>query len=67
MATDYPTTPQTNWGRVIFGVGCGLLTVLIRLFGNYPEGVAFSILLMNMVVPYINKLTLRKALGGKKD
>jgi electron transport complex protein RnfD len=66
MATDYPTTPQMNSGRFIFGVGCGILTVLIRLYGNYPEGVAFSILLMNMVVPYINKLTLRKAFGGKK-
>ncbi|MCL1806560.1 MAG: RnfABCDGE type electron transport complex subunit D [Oscillospiraceae bacterium] len=67
MATDYPTTPQTSSGRLIFGAGCGVLTVLIRLYGNYPEGVAFSILLMNMVVPYINKLTARKALGGKRD
>ncbi|MDR0325994.1 MAG: RnfABCDGE type electron transport complex subunit D [Oscillospiraceae bacterium] len=66
MATDYPTTPQTNLGRFIFGAGCGVLTVVIRLYGNYPEGVAFSILLMNMVVPFINKLTLRKALGGAK-
>ena len=66
MATDYPTTPQTQWGRVIFGAGCGALTVIIRLYGSYPEGVAFSILLMNMAVPYVNKLTMRKALGGKK-
>ena len=66
MATDYPTTPKTNAGRVVFGAGCGVLTVIIRLYGNYPEGVAFSILLMNMAVPYINKSTLRKALGGKK-
>jgi electron transport complex protein RnfD len=67
MATDYATTPQTNWGRIIFGAGAGLITVLIRLYGSYPEGVAFSILLMNIAVPYINKLTLRKALGAKKE
>jgi electron transport complex protein RnfD len=64
MATDYPTTPQTNSGRLIFGIGCGVLTVLIRLYGSYPEGVSFSILLMNVLVPYINKLTLTKPLGG---
>jgi electron transport complex protein RnfD len=66
MATDYPTTPQVKWGRLLFGFGCGLLTVVIRLYGSYPEGVAFSILLMNMVTPFINKLTLTKPLGGKK-
>ncbi len=64
MATDYVSTPQTNWGRVIFGVGAGILTVLIRVYGSYPEGVSFSILLMNMAVPFINRLTLRKAFGG---
>ena len=66
MATDYPTTPQTNAGRIVFGVGCGLLTVLLRLYSNNPEGVAFSIFFMNMLVPFINKLTMRKALGGLK-
>jgi electron transport complex protein RnfD len=66
MATDYPTSPQTSSGRLIFGIGCGILTVLIRLYGSYPEGVSFAILLMNMVVPYINKLTLTKPLGGVK-
>jgi electron transport complex protein RnfD len=66
MATDYPTTPQTSNGRIIFGIGCGILTVVIRLYGSYPEGVSFAILLMNMLVPYINKITLRKALGGVK-
>jgi electron transport complex protein RnfD len=66
MATDYPTTPQTNKGRLIFGVGCGVITIIIRLYGNYPEGVSFSILLMNMLVPYINKISMKKALGGKK-
>jgi len=64
MATDYVTTPQTELGRAIFGIGCGALTVLIRLFGNYPEGVSFAILLMNMIVPFINKISYRKALGG---
>jgi electron transport complex protein RnfD len=67
MATDYPTTPQTNLGRVIFGIGCGIFTVTIRLFGSYPEGVAFSILFMNMLVPYINKFTMSKPLGGVKS
>jgi len=66
MATDYPTTPNTNTGRIIFGIGCGILTVLIRLYGSYPEGVSFSILFMNMLVPYINKFTLIKAFGGVK-
>jgi len=67
MATDYVTTPQTNRGRAIFGIGCGLITVLIRLYGSYPEGVSFSILLMNMLVPFINKATYKKALGGLKN
>jgi electron transport complex protein RnfD len=66
MATDYPTTPQTAKGRIVFGIGCGLITVVIRLYGNYPEGVSFSILIMNLLVPYINRFTMSKALGGKK-
>ena len=66
MATDYVTTPMTKTGRAIFGLGCGLFTVMIRLYGSYPEGVSFAILLMNMIVPFINKLTANKALGGKK-
>ena len=66
MATDYPTTPPTNSGRIVFGIGCGLLTVLLRLYSNNPEGVAFSIFFMNMLVPFINKLTMSKALGGLK-
>ncbi len=64
MATDYSTSPQTPKGRVIFGVGCGLLTVLIRVFGSYPEGVSFAILLMNILAPHISNLTRNKALGG---
>ena len=67
MATDYVTTPLTKPGRAIFGIGAGVLTVMIRLYGNYPEGVSFGILLMNMVVPFINKITYSKALGGKKS
>jgi electron transport complex protein RnfD len=63
-ATDYITSPLTNKGRIIFGIGCGLLTVVIRLFGNYPEGVSFAILFMNILVPFINKISYRKALGG---
>ena len=64
MATDYVTSPQTSRGRIIFGIGCGLLTVIIRLFGNFPEGVSFAILFMNALVPFINKFTLIKPLGG---
>ncbi len=66
MATDYATTPVTNWGKVVFGLGAGILTVLIRQFGNYPEGVSFAILLMNILTPQIDKLLTRSPLGGKK-
>jgi len=64
-ATDYVTSPQTELGRAIFGIGCGLVTVLIRLFGSYPEGVSFSILLMNILVPFIDKISINRALGGR--
>ncbi|MBE6531647.1 MAG: RnfABCDGE type electron transport complex subunit D [Ruminococcaceae bacterium] len=66
MATDYSTSPSTSWGKVVFGVGCGIITVLIRVFGNYPEGVSFAILLMNIVTPYINALTRRRPFGAAK-
>lgn len=67
MATDYATTPPTKWGKIIFGIGCGLITILIRFWGNYPEGVSFSILIMNILTPYITKLTRSKPLiGGAK-
>ena len=66
MATDYVTSPVSAKGRVIFGVGCGLLTVFFRYFSSYPEGVSFSILLMNILSPYIEKWTAKKPLGGKK-
>jgi len=64
MATDYVTSPFTDKGKIIFGVGCGLITAAIRVFGNYAEGVTFAILLMNILVPYINDLTMTKPLGG---
>lgn len=64
MATDYATTPNTKWGKIIFGVGCGLITILIRFWGNYPEGVSYSILIMNILTPYIAKLTRSKPLIG---
>ena len=60
MATDYTTSPPTPWGKVIYGIGAGLLTCLIRYFGTYPEGVSFAILFMNIIVPYINRWTRRK-------
>jgi len=63
MATDYVTSPMTNKGGVIFGVGIGLLTVIIRYWGAYPEGVSFAILIMNAFVPLINKLCKSKKFG----
>lgn len=64
MATDYVTSPPTPWGKVVFGVGCGLITVLIRVWGSYPEGVSFAILLMNILNPYITSWTRNKPIGG---
>lgn len=66
MATDYATTPITCKGKIVFGVGCGVITFAIRSFGSYPEGVSFSILLMNLLTPYIDKLTVTSPLGAKK-
>ena len=63
MATDYVTSPATPWGKVIFGLGAGLLTCLIRYFGVYPEGVSFAILFMNILTPYISKWTRHKVFG----
>jgi electron transport complex protein RnfD len=60
MTTDYSTSPVTPAGRLLFGAGCGLITALIRVFGGYPEGVMFSILIMNSVVPFLNKILPRK-------
>lgn len=66
MATDYVTTPISTGGRALFALGCGLITFIIRWFCAYPEGVSFSILLMNLLVPALEKLTPNKPLGGTK-
>lgn len=66
MATDYVTSPSTAKGKIVFGVGAGLLTFLIRYFGVYPEGVSFAILFMNILTPYIDALTAHKVFGGRK-
>ena len=65
MATDYVTSPMTKVGQLIFGVGIGVITVVIRLFGSYPEGVSFAILIMNAVVPLINRYIRPKRFGAK--
>ncbi len=67
MATDMVTSPVTSSGRYIFGVGCGAITVLIRLVGGYPEGVSYSILLMNLTVPLIDRYTKPKTFGKVKN
>ena len=66
MATDYTTSPLTKNGKIVYAVGCGVLTVLIRLFGALPEGVSFSILLMNILVPHIERLTRPRAFGSER-
>ena len=67
MATDYATTPITWKGKLIFAVGCGLLTFIIRNFGTMPEGVSYSILIMNILTPFIDKLTASHPFGAKKE
>ncbi|MCL1857787.1 MAG: RnfABCDGE type electron transport complex subunit D [Oscillospiraceae bacterium] len=64
MATDYATSPITKAGKLIFGAGCGLITVFIRYFGAYPEGVSFAIMIMNLFVWYIDKATKPVKFGG---
>lgn len=66
MATDYVTSPFTHKGMIIFAVGIGVITVVIRLFGSYPEGVSFAILIMNAFVPLINKYAHGKRYGAQK-
>ncbi len=66
MATDYVTSPSSALGKIVFGVGAGILTVLIRFYGIYPEGVSYAILIMNILNPYIEKTTGRKMFGGGK-
>ncbi len=66
MATDYVTSPATAKGKIIYGIGIAVITVLIRFYGNYPEGVSFAILMLNILNPYIEKASKRKLFGGKK-
>ena len=63
MATDMVTSPMTKKGAVIFGIGCGLITCVIRIWGNYPEGVSFAILFMNALVPLIDRFATKKPFG----
>lgn len=66
MATDYVTSPASSWGKVVFAFGAGIITCLVRFWGSYPEGVSYGILLMNILTPYIEKITNRKLFGGAK-
>lgn len=66
MATDYVTTPITMWGKVIFGIGCGTITCIIRFYASMAEGVSFSILIMNILTPYIDMITKAKPVGISK-
>ncbi|OGO89550.1 MAG: hypothetical protein A2Y17_02405 [Clostridiales bacterium GWF2_38_85] len=67
MATDYTTSPFSPSGKIIFGIGCGLLTALIRIFGGYPEGVSFAILIMNSFIWYLDKWTRPRVFGGNPE
>ena len=65
MATDYATSP-INWkGKIIFAVGCGIITMLIRIFASLPEGVSYSIIIMNVLTPHIERLTRPRPFGSK--
>ena len=66
MATDYTTSPMTKKGQLIFGLGCGALTTIIRLYGGYAEGVSYAILLMSLAVPFIDKYTAPRIFGEVK-
>jgi electron transport complex protein RnfD len=66
MATDYTTSPINKAGKIVFAVGCGLLTVLIRVFGSLPEGVSFAIVIMNILVPLIERATRPLPFGEKR-
>ena len=66
MASDYTTSPVTKWGQVIYGIGCGALTVFIRYFSAYPEGSTYAVLIMNILVPLIEKATSPRKFGFVK-
>ena len=65
MATDYATSPATPWGQIIYGIGCGVLTVVFRYFGLFPEGVTYAILLMNALVWVLDRYTAPRRFGVK--
>jgi electron transport complex protein RnfD len=67
MATDYTTSPTTTLGKAIFGLGCGIITFVIRKFSALPEGTSYAILIMNILVPHINRFTLKKPFGFLKE
>lgn len=67
MATDYVTSPVTTRGRIVYALCCGIITSVIRLYGSLPEGVSYSILLMNIFTPLIDKVTVKKPFGAKKE
>ena len=67
MATDYTTSPITTKGKIIFAVGCGVITSVIRLYGSLPEGVSYSIIIMNILTPLIDRYTLHKPFGYVKE
>ncbi|MBR5513645.1 MAG: RnfABCDGE type electron transport complex subunit D [Ruminococcus sp.] len=66
MATDYATTPITTKGKIVFGIGCGIITFIIRHFASLPEGVSFAILLMNILTPYIERYTRPDVFGARE-
>ena len=66
MATDYTTSPMTRKGQIVFAIGCGVIATIIRIIGGYPEGVSYSILIMNLFVPLIDKYMVPKPFGEAK-
>jgi len=66
MATDYASSPVTPKGQIIYALGCGLITMIIRIYGGYPEGVSYSILLMNVATPLIERFTKERIYGVTK-
>ena len=66
MATDYVTSPMNRWAQIVYAIGIGVIIVVIRNFGDYPEGVTYAILLMNIVTPYINRGIRQRPLGVKR-
>lgn len=67
MATDYVTSPTANWGKLIFGIGCGIITFVIRRFASLPEGVSYGILIMNILTPLINRIPFSRPFGFVKE